>query len=635
MKPLWQLVACVCLTGFFCAAADTCSAYGAWIGDGETGWTYVENGEEKRDSWHWDGSWWYYLAQDGKMETGWLLKDGIWYYLCPEVGMPQGSAASGWKWIDEKWYWFHQDHDGHFGEMETNRWVDGYFLGSDGAWTGEMMEEGEGKAGPGTGLMDEMRPPSGGSSSGGSSSGSGSSGGSSSSGNGALSGGVSSPETNPSPDHTPPVADGSENDGVSGQEPVSYHVIFAESGNNTSLLLETVRGETDLGREVLIDFPEVVYRSDGTVWRTEEKSPLRICPEEYGIHKYYVIYTDVTEIPEDPEQEKRERLAAWEEKAREAERMYLGEDGAMGRDWLVFNQEETNRRIRDMVSRLKAGTWWEWYFISVDFTPNTLMFANFPEVSYSVRTEDRFELEGRTYVVTVLRACLKETSQNQPQESGRWELGMVTERELGGQNYQFRCIDEEFSSGGKPFALFLCEEIIPSSIESNELEFRKLPFGTDNNYKTSRVRKWLQKQNMEGLEPVSTGVDTACTGSTEPGRYMEFDSGALQFEEIGTQKLTDGYFLLSVEEAIRYRDALWKFDGIEQPETQVGPYSRGYWLRTPVYEEREGEFVYGENVYVVDLEQGCIRPEWVGSGEMGIRPAYAVQQSETGRGDIS
>ena len=126
--------------------------------------------------------------------------------------------------------------------------------------------------------------------------------------------------------------------------------------------------------------------------------------------------------------------------------MYLGEDGAMGRDWLIFNQEETNRRIRDMVSRLKAGTWWEWYFISVDFTPNTLMFANFPEVSYSVRTEDRFELEGRTYVVTVLRACLKETSQNQPQESGRWELGMVTERELGGQNYQFRCIDEEFSS---------------------------------------------------------------------------------------------------------------------------------------------------------------------------------------------
>ena len=103
MKPLWQLAVCVCLTGFFCAAADTCSAYGAWIGDGETGWAYVENGEEKRDSWHWDGSWWYYLAQDGKMETGWLLKDGIWYYLCPEVGMPQGSAASGWKWIDEKW----------------------------------------------------------------------------------------------------------------------------------------------------------------------------------------------------------------------------------------------------------------------------------------------------------------------------------------------------------------------------------------------------------------------------------------------------------------------------------------------------------------------------------------------------
>ena len=58
----------------------------------QTGWTYIDNN-------------WYYLEQSGAMKTGWINDRGTWYYLCES------------------------------GEMLHNTFVDGYYLGDNGAWT--------------------------------------------------------------------------------------------------------------------------------------------------------------------------------------------------------------------------------------------------------------------------------------------------------------------------------------------------------------------------------------------------------------------------------------------------------------------------------------------------------------------
>ena len=92
--------------------------------------------------------------------------------------------------------------------------------------------------------------------------------------------------------------------------------------------------------------------------------------------------------------------------------------------------------------------------------------------------------------------------------------------------------------------------------------------------------------------------------------------------------MQDSYFCLSLEEALRYRDWLWRFSsGQENPESQMSAYSQGYYLRTPFYEEDEhGRFVYGQQIYVVDLD-GSVHPAPVSSETYGLRPAFAVPQA--------
>lgn len=66
-------------------------------------WYYIENGI-KATGWIKDNEKWYFLSEDGSMKTGWVLSNGNYYYLNVN------------------------------GDMAKDQYVDGYYLGADGAW---------------------------------------------------------------------------------------------------------------------------------------------------------------------------------------------------------------------------------------------------------------------------------------------------------------------------------------------------------------------------------------------------------------------------------------------------------------------------------------------------------------------
>lgn len=209
-----------------------------------------------------------------------------------------------------------------------------------------------------------------------------------------------------------------------------------------------------------------------------------------------------------------------------------------------------------------------------------------------------------------------------------WSVGDVQVRTIGGIPYRFRCVDDDYrnnNSDNQRNALFLCESVIGSDIDSTETQRNIVTFGDDNNYKKSEVRNWLLKnQDLSSGEilPVQTGVNYAFQGKSENGGFESMTGVGLRSWKLPEQYLIDRLFLLSVEEAVSYKENLW------DPEGQGTPFGRGYWLRTPVYEEDEdGRFCYGSKAYVVDLENGCIRPVEVGAGEFGIRPAFCLPQA--------
>ena len=53
-------------------------------------------------------------------------------------------------------------------------------------------------------------------------------------------------------------------------------------------------------------------------------------------------------------------------------------------------------------------------------------------------------------------------------------------------------------------------------------------------------------------------MDSAFTGSTGKGRFSELSDQDLTVHSIGYQRLTARLFSLSVEEALKYKDYLWK-----------------------------------------------------------------------------
>ncbi len=241
-----------------------------------------------------------------------------------------------------------------------------------------------------------------------------------------------------------------------------------------------------------------------------------------------------------------------------------------------------------------------------------------------------------------------------------WNVGDVVARTLDGVSYRFRCIDRNYEEEGvgrqQSLALFLCESVIPANTGS-EYVYERLEdgssgyvyhpgpvvnFGESSEYAESPVRSWLgaQEADADVFPEADVGVEYGCTGRTDPGSFGRFDRSDLRFCRLGSQILTDRYFILSVEEALKYREYLWNVDGCGEEETaaNAGPFSSGYWLRTPMGDGSGGDTGC---VYVVDLVNGNIHPQAVrpDAGEtddrelavttpIGVRPAFVLRQRD-------
>ena len=237
-----------------------------------------------------------------------------------------------------------------------------------------------------------------------------------------------------------------------------------------------------------------------------------------------------------------------------------------------------------------------------------------------------------------------------------WEIGDLQQAEIDGQKLLFRCVDQNYSDSmenHEQLALFLCETVIPADYGSDYVlkeqedgshryEFCPGPlvnFGTGSDYKYSRPKEWLDQagKSLYLAKQIQIGTDTAFTGETPEGEYSSFDGTSLNSHYMGAQSLYGTLFLLSVDEAVKYREFLWSFEGEkeENPETQLSSFSKGYWLRSPmgIGDGTDTGYVYG-----VDLERGMIRPERIcpegktGDEELdvtspfGIRPAFVMPQ---------
>lgn len=214
------------------------------------------------------------------------------------------------------------------------------------------------------------------------------------------------------------------------------------------------------------------------------------------------------------------------------------------------------------------------------------------------------------------------------EDRAAWRTGDMISREIAGKVYRFRCIDDDYQDSGGSYgkhALFLAECVIRSDVDSTYEERILLPFGENNNYKRSRVREWLEKQAETALSDTSfvyTGAATAFTGKTVDGDFNETRLDGVECHWLPYQDCRDRFFLLSLEEAYRYKEEIWNLEG------KGSSFSRGFWLRTPAYEtDGNGNFIYGNREYIVDLENGCFRQADVSDTGIGICPAFCMPQA--------
>lgn len=470
---------------------------------------------------------------------------------------------------------------------------------------------------------------------------------------------------------------------------IDWSIYFIEQDNPDNQIFKAQTGKTEEGREIIIDFPETILGTDGYYYYALVSSPYAITVSGTGRQKYYIEYErGDKEEEEDPEHEAAEKLKDWQRIVALADEKITGYriPEEQYQSLISGDLYASNERIKNMVSMVQDADPHEIYIIGLNHIPNTLIIGQtFPDViNISSLEMGSLDIGGQKYTMLrigftrsydkktcvhdyeltdyvpcsctapgygsvqcrkcgstesiilpssghtdlnhdgICEVCFKQIEGNDP-EPVHYNIGDIQARRIKGKIYLFRCIDEDY---GKK-ALFLCDSTIRSDIDSSAATVKKLTFGSNNNYKYSYIRTWLNDNadDLFGAEATLIGTNVAYQGATGDGSYEQFNENELIALEKPFQLLEDEIFILSVEEAIQYREYLWRFGGSEEnnQETQYSAYSRGYYLRTPQYKGENG-FEYGPGIYVVDFS-GSIHPVSVSSTDnIGIRPVIAIRQ---------
>ena len=121
-----------------------------WNQNADGTWSFYDaTGAQVKSQWVNVGGVWYYLNADGLMATGWLQEGGNWYYLNPNSNGYKGAMQTGWVNVSGTWYylnasgamktgWLNDNGTWYYlkssGAMAASEYIDGYYLGSNGAW---------------------------------------------------------------------------------------------------------------------------------------------------------------------------------------------------------------------------------------------------------------------------------------------------------------------------------------------------------------------------------------------------------------------------------------------------------------------------------------------------------------------
>ena len=135
MKKRILIIAISLLTLFPISAKaidkDTLSLIGkekfnGWFFDRDiNNWNFFKNGEMIKDNWINDNGKIYYAKIDGAVVNGWYQINNNWYFF----NKYNGSMQTGWIKQGSNWYYLNAD-----GTMAHDTTIDGYNLGSNGAW---------------------------------------------------------------------------------------------------------------------------------------------------------------------------------------------------------------------------------------------------------------------------------------------------------------------------------------------------------------------------------------------------------------------------------------------------------------------------------------------------------------------
>ncbi|WP_367568538.1 DUF6273 domain-containing protein [Lacrimispora sp.] len=470
---------------------------------------------------------------------------------------------------------------------------------------------------------------------------------------------------------------------------VDWNLHFVERGNHSNEIFKSQSGQTEEGNPLVINFPETILGTDRYYYHSLVFSPWSVIVNGNGVQKYYIEYQKGEYFPEetDPDQEARNKLNGWLNIAREEDFSITGERTSY-HQIVTESIEESNERLLNLTSMADETGRQEIYLIAKGHVPNALILSKtFPNVrNISELIRDEFTILNIPYAVLRIgfekvyeeitcshdyevidqvepacteqghitvrcKKCGKEENVILPAtghvdadhdgicdicyepvdevpEAVHYSIGDVQARTIGGRIYLFRCIDDDYEDAmgnSQKTALFLCDSVIRSDVEGAE---KKLNFGPNNNYKYSKVRQWLTDQADAGfVHETYIGITRSYRGVTGKGMYEQFNESDLAGFDRGFQLLQDRVFILSVDEALEYRDYLWKFNGseINNPESQLSAYSKGYYLRTP-QDKGLDNLWYGDGIYSVSLTDGNIKPVNAGDTSMGIRPVMAITQ---------